>query len=153
LITRRTNRRSNKFNRFILILAVLVVVLLFGNLYFVMKMFNEHADSKPSGTPKTDSLLTYSNSLIVDLPVSSDAEPEFKFELIIDKDLNCYFETEKFAFENMEDTLNSKLGFIENKDNIAIILKVDETLPTKYVVDLMNVLNVLKVKLILAVEE
>ena len=155
MIIRKANRRPQKFNRIILIVSTVAVVLLVGNLVYILKLLQEKsAGDNPVSSNVTDSLMIHSQQIIVDLPGSdSSLEPEFKFSLIINKNLNCFFENEEIKFDYLEDSLKSKLNFIENKENIAVILKCDKELNSKHLIDLMNIFIRLKVKVILAVSD
>ncbi len=94
------------------------------------------------------STLVHPNALKLLLPQSSNqtsAKPNTSVS--ITKDLRYYVETKRVDFEQLEPTLQAKLG--ENSD-MYIALHVDETVPMKEVVKVMNIAKKNKYKLILA---
>ena len=94
------------------------------------------------------STLVHPNALKLLLPQSANqtsAKP--LTTLAITKDLKYYIETKQVQFEDIEPLLQQKLG--QNPD-IYIPLHVDESVPMKEVVKLMNIAKDNKYKLILA---
>lgn len=94
------------------------------------------------------STLVHPNALKLLLPQSSNqtsAKPNTSVS--ITKDLRYYVETKRVDFDQLEPTLQAKLG--ENSE-IYIALHVDETVPMKEVVRVMNIAKKNKYKLILA---
>ncbi len=94
------------------------------------------------------STLVHPNALKLLLPQSQNqtsAKP--LTTLSITKDLKYYIETKQVRFEEIEPLLQKKLG--QNPD-IYISLHVDESVPMKEVVKLMNIAKDNKYKLILA---
>ena len=94
------------------------------------------------------STLVHPNALKLLLPQSANqtsAKP--LTTLAITKDLKYYIETKQVQFEDIEPLLQQKLG--QNPD-IYISLHVDESVPMKEVVKLMNIAKDDKYKLILA---
>ncbi len=94
------------------------------------------------------STLVHPNALKLLLPKSANqtsAKP--LTTLAITKDLKYYIETKQVRFEDIEPLLQQKLG--QNPD-IYISLHVDESVPMKEVVKLMNIAKDNKYKLILA---
>jgi len=94
------------------------------------------------------STLVHPNALKLLLPQSSNqtsAKPNTSVS--ITKDLRYYVETKRVDFDKLEPTLQAKLG--ENSD-MYIALHVDETVPMKEVVKVMNIAKKNKYKLILA---
>ncbi|MGV8827134.1 MAG: ExbD/TolR family protein [Breznakibacter sp.] len=94
------------------------------------------------------STLVHPNALKLLLPQSANqtsAKP--LTTLAITKDLKYYIETKQVQFEDIEPLLQQKLG--QNPD-IYISLHVDESVPMKEVVKLMNIAKDNKYKLILA---
>ena len=94
------------------------------------------------------STLVHPNALKLLLPKSANqtsAKP--LTTLAITKDLKYYIETKQVRFEDIEPLLQQKLG--QNPD-IYISVHVDESVPMKEVVKLMNIAKDNKYKLILA---
>lgn len=94
------------------------------------------------------STLVHPNALKLLLPQSSNqtsAKPQTSVS--ITKDLRYYVETKRVNFEQLEPTLQAKLG---EQPNMYIALHVDETVPMKEVVKVMNIAKKNKYKLILA---
>lgn len=94
------------------------------------------------------STLVHPNALKLLLPQSANqtsAKP--LTTLAITKDLKYYIETKQVQFEDIEPLLQQKWG--QNPD-IYISLHVDESVPMKEVVKLMNIAKDDKYKLILA---
>ena len=94
------------------------------------------------------STLVHPNALKLLLPQSANqtsAKPQTSVS--ITADLRYYFESKRFEFDEIEPTLVGKLG--EN-DDMYISLHVDETVPMKEVVRVMNIAKKNKYKLILA---
>ena len=94
------------------------------------------------------STLVHPNALKLLLPQSANqtsAKP--LTTLAITKDLKYFIETKQVQFEDIEPLLQQKLG--QNPD-IYISLHVDESVPMKEVVKLMNIAKDNKYKLILA---
>ncbi len=94
------------------------------------------------------STLVHPNALKLLLPQSSNqtsAKPNTSVS--ITKDLRYYVETKRVNFDQLEPTLQAKLG--ENSE-IYISLHVDENVPMKEVVKVMNIAKKNKYKLILA---
>ena len=94
------------------------------------------------------STLVHPNALKLLLPQSANqtsAKP--LTTLAITKDLKYYIETKQVQFDDIEPLLQQKLG--QNPD-IYISLHVDESVPMKEVVKLMNIAKDNKYKLILA---
>ncbi|MCQ2204915.1 MAG: biopolymer transporter ExbD [Bacteroidales bacterium] len=94
------------------------------------------------------STLVHPNALKLLLPQSSNqtsAKPNTSVS--ITKDLRYYVETRRVDFEELEPTLQKKLG---EQPDLYIALHVDETVPMKEVVKVMNIAKKNKYKLILA---
>ncbi|MCQ2229974.1 MAG: biopolymer transporter ExbD [Bacteroidales bacterium] len=94
------------------------------------------------------STLVHPNALKLLLPQSSNqtsAKPQTSVS--ITKDLRYYVETKRVNFEQLEPTLQAKLG---EQPDMYIALHVDETVPMKEVVKVMNIAKKNKYKLILA---
>lgn len=94
------------------------------------------------------STLVHPNALKLLLPQSSNqtsAKPQTSVS--ITKDLRYYVETRRVNFEQLEPTLQAKLG---EQPDMYIALHVDETVPMKEVVKVMNIAKKNKYKLILA---
>ncbi|MCQ2227523.1 MAG: biopolymer transporter ExbD [Bacteroidales bacterium] len=94
------------------------------------------------------STLVHPNALKLLLPQSANqtsAKPQTSVS--ITKDLRYYVETKRVSFDELEPTLYAKLG--ENSD-MYIALHVDESVPMKEVVKVMNIAKKNKYKLILA---
>lgn len=94
------------------------------------------------------STLVHPNALKLLLPQSANqtsAKPQTSVS--ITADLRYYVESKRVEFDELEPTLVGKLG--EN-DDMYISLHVDETVPMKEVVRVMNIAKKNKYKLILA---
>lgn len=94
------------------------------------------------------STLVHPNALKLLLPQSANqtsAKPQTSVS--ITADLRYYVESKRVEFGELEPTLVGKLG--EN-DDMYISLHVDETVPMKEVVRVMNIAKKNKYKLILA---
>lgn len=94
------------------------------------------------------STLVHPNALKLLLPQSANqtsAKPQTSVS--ITADLRYYVESKRVTFDELEPTLVNKLG--EN-DDMYIALHVDETVPMKEVVKVMNIAKKNKYKLILA---
>lgn len=94
------------------------------------------------------STLVHPNALKLLLPQSSNqtsAKPNTSVS--ITKDLRYYVETKRVEFSELEPMLQAKLG---EQPDLYIALHVDETVPMKEVVKVMNIAKKNKYKLILA---
>ena len=94
------------------------------------------------------STLVHPNALKLLLPQSANqtsAKPQTSVS--VTKDLRYYVESRRVSFEELEPTLQAKLG--QNED-MYIALHVDESVPMKEVVKVMNIAKKNKYKLILA---
>lgn len=94
------------------------------------------------------STLVHPNALKLLLPQSANqtsAKPQTSVS--ITADLRYYIESKRVTFDELEPTLVDKLG--EN-DDMYISLHVDESVPMKEVVKVMNIAKKNKYKLILA---
>ncbi len=67
----------------------------------------------------------------------------------ITKDLQYYVEKQLVPAEQIEQVLNS---FLKNTEELTVILYVDQTVQIQDVVDVMDISNKLKVKLVLATD-
>ncbi|MCX7862841.1 MAG: biopolymer transporter ExbD [Bacteroidales bacterium] len=71
----------------------------------------------------------------------------------ITANLEYYIETQPIPFENLEATLQQKLGPVTDPENAPTIsLHADRTVPIEYVVKVMNIAKDNKYKLILATQ-
>ncbi len=94
------------------------------------------------------STLVHPNALKLLLPQSSNqtsAKPQTSVS--ITKDLRYYVEMRRVTFDELEPTLQAKLG---QEPETYIALHVDEQVPMKEVVKVMNIAKKNKYKLILA---
>lgn len=94
------------------------------------------------------STLVHPNALKLVLPQSrnqTSAKPQTSVS--ITADLRYYVETKRVAFSELEPTLTAKLG---QQPDMYIALHVDETVPMREVVKVMNLAKKHKYKLILA---
>ena len=94
------------------------------------------------------STLVHPNALKLLLPQSANqtsAKPQTSVS--ITKDLRYYVESKRVTYEELESTLQNKLG---TNEDMYIALHVDETVPMKEVVKVMNIAKKNKYKLILA---
>lgn len=94
------------------------------------------------------STLVHPNALKLLLPQSANqtsAKPQTSVS--ITKDLRYYVESKRVTYEELEPTLQNKLG---TNEDMYIALHVDETVPMKEVVKVMNIAKKNKYKLILA---
>ncbi len=94
------------------------------------------------------STLVHPNALKLLLPQSANqtsAKPQTSVS--ITKDLRYYVESRRVSFDELEPTLQAKLG---DKPDMYIALHVDESVPMKEVVRVMNIAKKNKYKLILA---
>ena len=94
------------------------------------------------------STLVHPNALKLVLPQSKNqtsAKPQTSVS--ITADLRYYVETKRVAFDELEPTLQAKLGA---QPDTYIALHVDETVPMREVVKVMNIAKKNKYKLILA---
>ncbi len=94
------------------------------------------------------STLVHPNALKLLLPQSANqtsAKPQTSVS--ITKDLRYYVESRRVKYEELEPTLQAKLGA---NDDMYIALHVDENVPMKEVVKVMNIAKKNKYKLILA---
>lgn len=94
------------------------------------------------------STLVHPNALKLVLPQSKNqtsAKPQTSVS--ITADLRYYVETKRVAFDELEPTLQAKLGA---QPETYIALHVDETVPMREVVKVMNIAKKHKYKLILA---
>lgn len=94
------------------------------------------------------STLVHPNALKLLLPQSANqtsAKPQTSVS--ITKDLRYYVESRRVKYEELEPTLQAKLG---QNDDMYISLHVDENVPMKEVVKVMNIAKKNKYKLILA---
>lgn len=94
------------------------------------------------------STLVHPNALKLLLPQSANqtsAKPQTSVS--ITKDLRYYVESRRVKYEELEPTLQAKLG---TNDDMYIALHVDENVPMKEVVKVMNIAKKNKYKLILA---
>lgn len=94
------------------------------------------------------STLVHPNALKLLLPKSANQTSAKPLTTVaISKDLRYYVETKQVPFDQLEAVLQQKLG--DNPD-IYISLHVDENVPMKEVVKVMNIAKDNKYKLILA---
>ncbi len=94
------------------------------------------------------STLVHPNALKLLLPQSANQTSAKPLTTVaITKDLRYYIETKQVKFDEIEPLLQQKLG--QNPD-IYISLHVDESVPMKEVVKVMNIAKDNKYKLILA---
>lgn len=94
------------------------------------------------------STLVHPNALKLLLPKSANqtsAKPQTSVS--ITKDLRYYVESKRVSYDELEPTLQGKLG---TNDDMYIALHVDESVPMKEVVKVMNIAKKNKYKLILA---
>ncbi len=94
------------------------------------------------------STLVHPNALKLVLPQSKNqtsAKPQTSVS--ITADLRYYIETKRVAYDEIEDALVAKLG---DQPEMYIALHVDETVPMREVVKVMNIAKKHKYKLILA---
>ncbi len=94
------------------------------------------------------STLVHPNALKLVLPQSKNqtsAKPQTSVS--ITADLRYYVETKRVTFDELEPTLQAKLG---EQPDTYIALHVDETVPMREVVKVMNIAKKNKYKLILA---
>lgn len=94
------------------------------------------------------STLVHPNALKLVLPQSKNqtsAKPQTSVS--ITADLRYYVETKRVSFDELEPTLVAKLG---QEPETYIALHVDETVPMREVVKVMNIAKKNKYKLILA---
>ncbi|MBQ3635958.1 MAG: biopolymer transporter ExbD [Bacteroidales bacterium] len=94
------------------------------------------------------STLVHPNALKLVLPQSKNqtsAKPQTSVS--ITADLKYYVETKRVAFKELEPALQAKLG---QQPDMYIALHVDENVPMKEVVKVMNIAKKNKYKLILA---
>lgn len=94
------------------------------------------------------STLVHPNALKLVLPQSKNqtsAKPQTSVS--ITADLRYYVETKRVTFDELEPTLQAKLGA---QPDTYIALHVDETVPMREVVKVMNIAKKNKYKLILA---
>ena len=94
------------------------------------------------------STLVHPNALKLVLPQSQNqtsAKPQTSVS--ITKDLRYYVETKRVSFDELEPALQAKLG---QQPDMYIALHVDENVPMKEVVKVMNLAKKNKYKLILA---
>ncbi len=94
------------------------------------------------------STLVHPNALKLVLPQSKNqtsAKPQTSVS--ITADLRYYVETKRVAFSELEPALTAKLG---QQPDMYIALHVDETVPMREVVKVMNLAKKHKYKLILA---
>jgi biopolymer transport protein ExbD len=85
------------------------------------------------------------------LPKASSGQSVSKktISVSITKDLEYYVEKQLVPAANIEQVLN---GFIKNTEELTVILYVDKTVQIQDVVDIMDISNKLKVKLVLATD-
>lgn len=94
------------------------------------------------------STLVHPTALKLLLPKSSSqVEASPRTSISITKDLDYYIENDRVTREGLEQELVRRLG---NSDDVYIALHVDRTLETQYVVEVMNIANRNKYKMILA---
>lgn len=94
------------------------------------------------------STLVHPNALKLLLPQSaSQTSAKPQTSVSITKDLRYYVETRRVQFDELEPTLQAKLG---QQPDMYIALHVDESVPMKEVVKVMNIAKKNKYKLILA---
>ncbi|MFN4123158.1 MAG: ExbD/TolR family protein [Flavobacteriales bacterium] len=94
------------------------------------------------------STLVSPNALKLFLPSSSSkTQAPQTISVAIDKDINYYVEDQKMPFENIESALVSR---ISNIPDATIVLKVDKSVPTEYLVNVMDIANRNQFKMILA---
>lgn len=94
------------------------------------------------------STLVHPNALKLVLPQSKNqtsAKPQTSVS--ITQDLRYYIETKRVSYDQLEPQLTAKLG---DKPEMYIALHVDENVPMKEVVKVMNLAKKHKYKLILA---
>jgi biopolymer transport protein ExbD len=94
------------------------------------------------------STLVHPNALKLLLPQSANqtsAKPQTSVS--ITKDLRYYVESKRVSYDELEPTLQNKLG---TNEDMYISLHVDESVPMKEVVKVMNIAKKNKYKLILA---
>jgi biopolymer transport protein ExbD len=94
------------------------------------------------------STLVHPNALKLLLPQSSTQTAAKPLTTVsITKDMQYYIETKRVSFDEIEPLLEAKLG---QNPEIYISLHVDESVPMKEVVKVMNIASRKKYKLILA---
>lgn len=94
------------------------------------------------------STLVHPTALKLLLPKSNNqVEANPRTSISITKELEYYIEDTRISRENLEQELVRRLG---NTDDAYIALHVDRTLETQYVVEVMNIANRNKYKMILA---
>lgn len=94
------------------------------------------------------STLVHPTALKLLLPKSNNqVEASPRTSISITEDLQYYIEDQKINPEQLEQLLIQKLG---NSEDAYIALHVDRTVQTQYVVEVMNIANRNKYKMILA---
>jgi biopolymer transport protein ExbD len=94
------------------------------------------------------STLVHPNALKLLLPQSNNQTSAKPLTTVsITKDMQYYIETKRVSFDEIEPTLAAKVG---QNPEIYISLHVDESVPMKEVVRVMNIASKNKYKLILA---
>jgi biopolymer transport protein ExbD len=94
------------------------------------------------------STLVSPNALKLLLPnSSSQTRAKSNIAISIDKDLKYYFGTEQVSINQLRDKVASKANAEQDP---TIVLNVEKTVPIDNVVQVMNIGNELKVKMILA---
>lgn len=94
------------------------------------------------------STLVHPNALKLVLPQSkSQASAKPQTSVSITADLRYYVETKRVSYDELEPALAAKLG---EQPDMYIALHVDETVPMREVVKVMNIAKKHKYKLILA---
>jgi biopolymer transport protein ExbD len=85
------------------------------------------------------------------LPKASSGQSVSKktISVSITKDLEYYVEKQLVPASNIEQVLN---GYLKNTEELTVILYVDKTVQIQDVVDIMDISNKLKVKLVLATD-
>ena len=89
------------------------------------------------------------NTLKLSLPNSRTAKPteNLTVSVSINENLQYYLDGKPVAFDQLEPSLSA---FVSGKNDPVVVLHTANTVPIEYVVKVMDVVNRLKVKMVLA---
>jgi biopolymer transport protein ExbD len=97
------------------------------------------------------STLVSPNVIKLLLPNASSGKAVSKgtITLSVNQDIQYFIDNKPFPYESIEPTLSQKAQGI---DELTVLLKVDKTLPVQNLVDLLDIGNRLKIKMVLATQ-
>ena len=127
-----------------------------------MKLRNKHKFSPEVSTSSMSDIMFFlmlfflitstlisPNVIKLTLPNSKFNQTVRKTEISvsINKDLKYYINNAEIPFSSLEQALNKE---VTNKENVTVVVRCDNSIPVQNLVDLLQIGNKLKIKMILA---